>query len=151
MKKDNKSIDKMAEQFTSPEELQAYSEAQYKTILNLNEKLNNLQKELETVKAENSKLRNKSVIQESTVPADSKFKTTDEETACVVQIAILKNHALERELVTDEVKRLEILTKTLHLIRGKVEDPKKEKGASDIPSEDLQKMLNSYTTDKDPQ
>lgn len=131
----NNSIDKMAQQFTSVEELQAYSEAQFKTITALNEKINNLQTELEKVKAENIKLKKEQAI--DSVPADSKFKVSDEETACVIQIALIKSNAMERELTMDETKRLEIYVKTLGLIRGKTPDKPKEKDTSKMSTEEL--------------
>lgn len=144
----SKSIDKMAEQFTSPEELKAYSEAQYKTILSLNEKLSIAQKEIEQLKAANTKLSQESVIK-STVPDGSQFKVTDEETACVIQIALLKANALERELTMDETKRLEIFVKTLQIIRNKVETKKPEKDTSKMSTEELMAFMNDTPTVKD--
>lgn len=132
----NSSIDKMAQQFTSIEELQAYSEAQYKTIVSLNEKLNASQKEIEKLQAEIKKLVLEGAVKNS-VPEDSKFKTTDEETTCVIQLAMIKANAMQRELTTDEVKRLEIFVKTLNLIRGKVPDEKKERDTSKMSTEEL--------------
>lgn len=138
----NSSIDSMAQQFNSIEELQAYSEAQYKTIITLNEKINGLQTELDKLKMENVELKRSETIKNST-PDGSQFKVTDEEAACVVQIALLKDHAMSRELVTDEVKRLEILVKTLQSIRAKVPEKNPEKDVSNVPSEDLLKQLEA--------
>lgn len=141
------SIDKMAEQFTSVEELQAYADAQYKTILDLNEKLNTCRVEIEKLRADNRKLSTQTVVQ-NTVPDDSKFRTTDEETACVIQIALIKNNALERELTMDEVKRLEILTKTLYMVRGKIEIEKPRKDASKMTTEELLKFMEDEEQSK---
>jgi uncharacterized coiled-coil protein SlyX len=146
-------IDKMAQQFTSIEELQAYSEAQFKTITTLNSKINELQKELERVQEANTKLAQENAVFKVNTPKETlgPFSVTDEESICLIQIAMLKKHALERDLITDEVKRLEIYTKTLALIRGKeVQKNPKEKETANTKSEDLFKQLEELNK-TDPQ
>lgn len=132
-------IDKMAEQFNSPEELQAYSEAQYKTILDLNSKLSNATEEIQKLRNENAKLKAEQTILKASQPvsAEDKYKVTDEESICIMQLALLKEHSLTRELIMDEVKRLEILTKTLNLIRSKGDDKPKAKDTSKMSTEEL--------------
>lgn len=144
----NSSIDKMAQQFTSLEEMQAYSEAQYKTILSLNDKLNSAQKEIEKLQAEIKRLNVEGAVK-SSVSDDSQFKTSDEEATCVIQIAMIKANAMQRELTTDETKRLEVFVKTLSLIRGKVPEAKKEKDTSKMTTEEL--MAYAEESIKSPQ
>lgn len=140
---DNDSIDKMSEKFTSAEELKAYSDAQYKTILNQS-------KEISKLKAENNKLRDEverlakevsvSSAQLALNPATkSQFDTSDEETICVVQLAMLKQISLSRELTSDETKRFEIFTKTLKLIRGQTTE--KEEPTKRLSNEELLALM----------
>lgn len=143
----NKSIDKMAEQFNSIEELQAYCESQYKTILALNQKITAQENELNKAREEIARVSIEGAVSKG--KDNSKFSTTDEETICVVQIAILKQHALGRELVTDEIKRLEILVKTLLAIRGKEENTKKKDKTEDMTPEELMQQLEDM--EKNPQ
>jgi len=140
---DNDSIDKMSAKFTSADELKAYSDAQYKTILNQS-------KEISKLKAENNKLRDDvermakeitvSNAQKSLNPnSSSQFDTSDEETICVVQLAMLKSISLNRELTSDETKRFEIFTKTLKLIRGQVGE--KEEPTKRLSNEELLALM----------
>lgn len=121
----NKSIDKMAEQFTSLEELQAYCDSQYKTLLTLNQKINSQNEEIVKLQALNSSLKKDLAISNAGPKPEGQFTTTDEETICVIQIAMLKIVSMERELIMDETKRLEIFVKTLLAIRGREVKPTK--------------------------
>lgn len=143
-------IDKMAEQFNSPEELQAYSEAQYKTILDLNSKLSNATEEIQKLRNENAKLRaEQSVLKASqSLSPDSAYKVTDEESICIMQLALLKEHSLTRELIMDEVKRVEILCKTLSLIRSKTDNKPKDKDTSKMTTEELMSWAEDSLKDK---
>lgn len=149
----NKQLDKMAEQFSSIEELQAYSEAQYKTILNLNSKINELNKQIETLVEKNGVLVTSTALAQTNAKATSdKFTVSDEEATCTIQIARIKLNAMQRELNTDEVKRLEIMAKILHMLRGKEVDPdkkKEEKEISKMSSAELLKYMDDGM--KDPQ
>lgn len=152
MKKNNQ-LDKMAEQFTSIEELQAYSSAQYNTIVSLNSKINDLNKQIESLDKKNSELSREISVAQVSVPKDSsQFTVSDEEATCTIQIAMIKRNAMERELVTDEVKRFEILSKVLYMLRGKEIDPakkKEEKEISKMSSAELLEYMNQPI--KDPQ
>jgi hypothetical protein len=150
----NKSIDKMAAQFTSPDELQAYCDAQYKTIISLNKRITENERELEKLREENEGLK----AQNNTLSAqasyiekkdgNNQFQVSDEESICLIQLAMIKNNAMQRELNNEETKRLETFAKVLHMIRGK--DIKKEDDKLDkLSSEDLLKLIDS--TMKDPQ
>lgn len=136
----NNSIDKMAEQFTSPEELKAYSEAQYKTILKLNEEINKLKENVAVLETENRQLR----MANAKEKGEDFGAVSDEEAACVTQISLIKGNAMTRELTMDEAKRLEIYVKTLQLIRNKEEPAKNkaEKDAGKLSTEDLLKQAD---------
>lgn len=138
----NKSIDKMAAQFTSLEELQAYCDAQYKTILTLNNKLQSSEKELEDLRNEIAKLKQEQLLNNAKQSSSNQFATSDEETACVIQIAMLKEHALSRELTMDETKKLDTFVRVLQSIRSKEVKPKGQE-LSDLPAEDLMLMRDS--------
>jgi hypothetical protein len=148
----NKSLDQMAQQFNSIEELQAYSEAQYKTILNLNAKINDLNKQVEVLIQKNGELVRSTALAETNAKGSSNFVVSDEEATCTIQIAMIKLNAMQRELTTDEVKRFEILSKVLHMLRGKDVDPNKKKEEKEISkmssAELIEYMDNSL---KDPQ
>lgn len=150
----NKSIDKMAAQFTSPEELQAYCDAQYKTIISLNKKLTENERELEKLRDEVEQLRSQNTTltaQASVIEkrdGSNQFQVSDEETTCMIQLAMIRNNAMQRELSNEEAKRFETFAKVLHLIRGK--EVKKEDDKLDkLSSDELLKLIDS--TMKDPQ
>jgi hypothetical protein len=136
----NKSIDKMAEQFTSPEELKAYSEAQFKTILKLNEEINSLKVECEQLIQENKALKQKTITNEVS-GEKNQFEVSNEEATCVVQIALIKNNALERELTMDETKRLEIFVKILQSLRNK-EKPEKGEDVSGLSDDEIKRKMD---------
>jgi uncharacterized coiled-coil protein SlyX len=150
----NKSIDKMAAQFTSAEELQAYCDAQYKTIISLNKKLTENERELEKLRDEVELLRSQNTTlnaQASVIErrdGSNQFQVSDEETTCMIQLAMIRSNAMQRELSNEEAKRFETFAKVLHLIRGK--DVKKEEDKLDkLSSDELLKLIDS--TMKDPQ
>lgn len=118
---ENKTIDKMAEQFNSVEEMKAYSNAQYKTILNQSKQIGQLQLENEKLKEEVAKLVKEATVGAATKSLEGSFQTSDEETTCVIQIAMIKQLAMSRELTLDETRKFEIFSKTLMSIRGKIE------------------------------
>jgi arsenate reductase-like glutaredoxin family protein len=144
----NKSIDKMAEQFTSLEELQAYCDSQYKTLLTLNQKINSQEKEIAKLKETNANLQRDIAVSGASRKEEGQFTTSDEETTCVIQLAMIKSTAMQRELIMDEVKRFEILAKTLIAIRGR-EVKKEVLNTDNISTADL--MKHYETALKDPQ
>jgi hypothetical protein len=149
----NTSLDKMAEQFTSVEELQAYSAAQYNTILSLNTKINELNKQLEVLTEKNKQLNKDLAVAGLNESKDkSQFAVSDEEATCTIQIALIKCNAMDRELTTDEVKRLEIFVKTLQIIKGrnvKDDNSKQEKELAKMSSSELLEYMDKSL--KDPQ
>lgn len=152
MKKNNQ-LDKMAEQFSSLEELQAYSVAQYNTILSLNTKINELNKQLEILTEKNKRLNTDLAVAGLDKPKDNgQFIVSDEEATCTIQIAMIKLNAMQRELTTDECKRLEIYVKTLQVIKGrdvKEDKSKQEKELAKMSSAELLEYMDKSL--KDPQ
>lgn len=141
----NESIDKLVKSYTESEEDQkVFIQVQNQTILNQSKELNRLKKEIEKLVEEKEKLSIENAQLKALTPKEDlgQFNTSDEETICVVQLAILKNHAMAREMTMEEVKKTEILVKTLKEIRGKKvevqEDP-----VETLSNEDLLRMMDS--------
>jgi hypothetical protein len=118
----NDTIDKLAEVYAGDEEdAKAYQKAQASVVVNLTRQNNELRKkleemssQLETLTIENTKLKalgNGTEIQPG----------NDAETICLVQLALLNNYSMQRELTLEETKKAEIFTKSLLLLRGKQE------------------------------
>jgi hypothetical protein len=134
----NDSIDKLAEQYTETEsESKGYIKAQQATIIsqtkNINElrkKLEELSRQCETLTIENTKLK-------ALAPASSlDVAIPDEESICLVQLALLNNMSMQRELTLEETKKTEIYSKILIAIRAKKPE-KEENTISNLSNEDL--------------
>lgn len=133
-------VDKMAEAFTTVEELKSYSQAQYQTILDLSKKLKRSEAELDILR---EKLENLSKQTNNTEALNKEmgiFDITDEETVCLTQLALLKNLALSRELTTEEAKKFEIYHKVISSIRNR--KPAKENNLAELSTEDLVKLID---------
>lgn len=120
-------IEKLRKEFqdkTKTKDIKAFAESQYKLI-------ETLLKDLETVKEKNKQL-------EATISLFSKKnlieKITSEEMICIEQIASLKIKSSSRDLTLEETKKLDILIKSLKLIRE--EKPKETNSPSSITGED---------------
>jgi regulator of replication initiation timing len=134
----NDSIDKLAEQYTETEsESKGYIKAQQATIIsqtkNINElrkKLEELSRQCETLTIENTKLK-------ALAPASSlDAAIPDEESICLVQLALLNNMSMQRELTLEETKKTEIYSKILVTLRSKKPE-KEENTISSLSNEDL--------------
>lgn len=137
----NKVTDKILDNFNSIEELKDYASAQFSTILAQSKKITDLERKLEEAELRLAKAEQQNSIQSALNP--SQEQGSDAETTCLVQLAIIKGNSMTRELTLEETKKLEILTKTLILARGKtVEDPKKQKikEVEAMSTEDLLKL-----------
>lgn len=121
---DNESIDKMAEIYASDEaDAKAYQKAQSAVVVNLTRQNNDLRKkieelsaQLETMVIENTKLKalgNGTEIE----------RGNDAEQICLIQLALLNNYSMQRELTLEETKKAEIFTKTMLLLRSKQDKP----------------------------
>jgi len=146
---DIKSMDKMVEEYAkSEDEQKAYLKAQQATIISQTKEINNLKRELEKLAKENETLVMENAQLKALTPKENlgQFNVSDEETICVVQLAILKNYSLTRELTMEETKKTEIFVKTLKEIRGKKVEVTEEEKAEKISNEDLLKFMNGVTS-----
>lgn len=139
----NDSIDKLADEYSNTESDQkAYIKAQSSTIISQTKEINNLKRELEKLVKENERLLFENTQMRATNP-EKQFETSDEETICVVQLAILKNFALSRELTMEECKKTEIYVKTLKEIRGKKVVADDGEKVEALTNEELLKLMES--------
>jgi len=139
----NDSIDKLADEYSNTESDQkAYIKAQSSTIISQTKEINNLKRELEKLAKENERLVFENTQMRATNP-EKQFETSDEETICVVQLAILKNYAMSRELTMEECKKTEIYVKTLKEIRGKKVVADEGEKVEALSNEELLKLMES--------
>jgi hypothetical protein len=123
-------------------DLQEYSDNQFRTI-------NSLKKEMEKLKEENKSLK---VMLEGNTPAISfseigGFGISNEQLVCETQIAILKDRAITRELTYEEAKKFAIFTEVLEGIKknnAKTQDYSVEK----MPIEELLKIAEGTLDDQ---
>ena len=108
-------LDNMFAQFKDMAELQAYAQA-------LNETIINLAKKIDTLEAENKKLKASSSLQivpQSVAIQESKqFDIDDEEAICRMQLRRLREISMDREMTLEESKRVEIYTKLLQNMKN---------------------------------
>lgn len=111
--KQNDSIDRMIEKYESIDELRAYANGQYKTILKLTKRLANLEDELENLKVRG-------------LPEDQAPMTipdlgsiSDEEAICLMELNRLRNRSMLEELTAEECKKVETYVRTLLSIKEK--------------------------------
>ncbi len=104
-------IDNMATQFKELADLQAYSHAQYQTIISLSKKLHTLEEENVHLK----KLLDNStqLTKDPASQIEIYLNFSDEEAICRMELKKLKTLAIERDLSLEEAKRTEIYTKLL--------------------------------------
>ena len=133
-------VDKMAANFTTVEELQSYSQAQYKTIVDLNKKLKRSEAELEILREKLETLSTQQNNSEALNKDKGIFDITDEETVCLTQLALLRNLSLNRELTTEEAKKFEIFHKVINTIRNK--KPNKENNLSELSTDELVRLID---------
>lgn len=142
--KNNDSIDNLSEQYTESEsESKAYIKAQSATIISQSREMNVLKKQKEQLEDEVRKL-SLEVVQlkaNSTLTSGQSFQVSDEETVSVIQIAMLRQIAMNRELTLEEAKKFELFAKVLQTIRGKVVK-KEEETAGKLSNEELLKAMS---------
>lgn len=138
-------VDKLSEEFSNTDfDQKAYIKAQTSTIVSQTKEINSLRKEVERLAKEYERISMENVQLKATAPKESgSFGVSDEETICVVQLAILKNYALARELTLEETKKTEIYVKTLKEIRGKKVEVKEEEKIEKLSNEELLKLMES--------
>lgn len=100
--------------------------------------------ELSALKGEVEKLKNevtKYKILLNEVDSDaSPDVVSDEEAICVEQIHLLKVKSRDRELNTDEVKRLDLLHKNLKLARGELSRINNKSAVNKLSKDELAKI-----------
>lgn len=118
------SIDNITEQFKNFTELQAFASSQYKTIIELSKRINNLEEKNEQLQ----KLLDQSIPKEPSLQAKSLVvaNASDEEIICRYELRKLKEKSESNdELTLEESKRVDIYTKLLQILSGKKEAPAK--------------------------
>lgn len=110
-----------------------FAKAQHNTI-------EKLCKQIETLKERNTHLEN---VLKSISKSNIINDITQEELICIEQIDILKNRSSQRELTTDEVKRLDLLIKNLKLLRQESTVIMSSKGMRDVSEGDLLAIAQS--------
>lgn len=132
---------KILDNFNNVDDLKEYASSQYKTIIMQSKKITELERKAESLE---SKLQEaeKKVAVSSAFSIDQPEGTSDTETTCVIQIAMLKGLAMNRELTLEETKKLEIFAKTLQMLKGKVVEEKKKEQPTKISTADLLKLVD---------
>lgn len=139
----NDTIDKMAEIYAGDEaDAKAYQKAQASVVVNLTRQNNELRKKLDELAGQLEKLTIENTRLKA-LGADTPGveQGNDAESICLVQLALLNNYSMQRELTLEETKKAEIFTKTLVLLRGKQE--KKEDEVVKLSDEEFLAAMKS--------
>lgn len=134
-------IDKMAEQFKDFSELQAYCDAQYTTIVNLNKEINKL-KDMNSSLERSVQLLPK---EPSGIVQFPSLSLSDEEEICISQLKILNDISKRGQLTLEEAKKVEIYTKILMGLRCKGKDV--EGSFKKVSTEELLKIAGGLVAD----
>jgi regulator of replication initiation timing len=133
---DNSSIDKLAEQYTETEsDAKAYQKAQAATIIAQTKQINELRKKLEELVQQTEQLTIENTRLKALNP-NEEFDTEDAETIAVVQLALLRNYAMQRELTLEECKKSEIYVKILKELRS-AQPKEKQESIGNLSNEEL--------------
>lgn len=118
----NDSIDKLAEQYaTTDDDSKAYQKAQAATIISQTKQINEARKKLEELSAQVDLLTIENTRLKALNPSEQ-FDTEDAETIAMVQLALIRNFSMQRELTLEECKKAEIYVKILKEVRGKTKE-----------------------------
>lgn len=117
------SIDNMLEQFKDFAELKTYTESQSKTIIELNKKINKIEKENKELKLKLEDSKKQNTIQENTSIVQN---ISNEEAICNLQLKLLNQTSLERELTMEETRKVEIFSKILAGLKSNKKDDGQE-------------------------
>ena len=102
--------------------------------------LNNLMQKVRLLEEENVKL--KTALMDASRSSPFSLSQTQEENICQIEIGRLNDKAYGGPLSMEDTKRLEILVRTLYLIKDKL--PEK---SDDDKANDIQKLLEVVTKD----
>jgi len=137
----NDQIDRMAQGFKDMGELQAYSSAQFQTIIKLNAKIKELNNEIDSLK--NILAKSTPLLEQDTKGLIiNPFQMSIEEQICVVQLRRLNEISNDRLLTKEESQQLDIYTKSLNTIRT---SPKtiSTTASKDLTEKELLKLIES--------
>lgn len=139
----NDSIDKLAEQYTGDEDdAKAYQKAQASVVVNLTRQNNDLRKKIEEMSGQLEQMTIENTRLKALGNGTEIEKGKDAEMICEVQLALLNNYSMQRELTLEETKKAEIFTKTLVLLRSK-QDSKQVNTIGALSNEELMEAMKS--------
>lgn len=139
----NDTLDKMAEVYAQDDEdAKAYQKAQAATIITQTRQVNELRKKLEELSQQCEKLTIENTRLKALGNGTEVEQGNDAETICIVQLALLNNYSMQRELTLEECKKAEIYTKTLISLRGK-QDKKEVDTVGTLSNEELLEAMKS--------
>ena len=144
-------VDHMTEAYSDTDaDLVALSKAQSKTIVSQSKEITQLKKMKDQLEEEVKKLST-TIITLKATGADGggqQFNTTSSETICVVQLAMLEQLSMNRELTLEESKKVELFSKVLRDERAKAVK-KEEDTPGKLSNEELLKAMQSMGSDKE--
>lgn len=141
-------VDQMTEIYSDTDaDLIALSKAQSKTIVAQSKEITQLTKMKEKLEEEVKRLSTEVITIKATSGGGQQFATSSSETICVVQLAMLEQLALQRELTVDESKKVELFSKVLRDEKNKA--AKTEEAPVRISDADLIKAMQSMGSDKE--
>ena len=139
----NNSVDKLAEVYaTDEDDAKAYQKAQASVVVNLTRQNNEIRKKLEEMSGQLEQLTIENTRLKALGNGTEIEKGNDAEQICLIQLALLNNYSMQRELSLEECKKAEIYTKTLLAIRGKQEKPEINTVGS-LSNEELMEAMKS--------
>lgn len=142
------SLSSMFQETKELSDLQAFCEAQQKSLVSLTKQIKQLEDERDHLKtlleATTPTISNPSVAPTNIT---EKLLTTDQETICRVQLTRLREISLERELTLEETKKVEIFSKILSSIENAPKTIKID--AKKFDSGDLMGLLEDSVSDNE--
>jgi hypothetical protein len=138
--------DKILSTFESLEDMKEYASSQYLTIITQSKKITELERKTEVLETKLADAEKRAAVS-SSLSIEQPEGQSDTETVCVIQIAMLKGLAMNKELTLEETKKLEVFAKTLQMIRGKPtsDSDKKRDVGTKLTTEQLLALASSLT------
>lgn len=137
-------ISELSKSYDTYEKLQVFCQAQFRQILNLTKKINELEEKNKELQDRMKHNNNKEVVamsNEANNLITPDFKVlNDAKTIAQVQIKMLKEESFNRELTLEETKKLEIFNRILTEKQEKKEPLKA--GAKILDNEDLLALID---------
>lgn len=142
------SFESMLKEFKNLTELQQFSEAQHKTIIELSKKNQKLEEEVKHLKTlADSQVPKLQIQQEQSVIKSGAIIEDHEENICRMELKKLHDVSLERQLTYEETKKVEIYTKLLIAIQAKVKSNVIELKKTD--TSDLLQLVENNSDNKE--